>query len=74
MHWGCYYATALDIEVHPQRRLGVFITAVPIVKLFAWGEADSAGHVLRERDDGRRSRDKVQKKKRYSIFDFKVHK
>jgi hypothetical protein len=20
MHWGCYYATALDIEVDPQRR------------------------------------------------------
>jgi hypothetical protein len=28
----------------------VFInfTAVPIVKLFAWGEVDSGGHVLRE--------------------------
>ena len=46
MHWGCYYAAALDIEVDPQRRrfgcLGenvvcVFITAVPITKLFAWG-------------------------------------
>ena len=20
MHWGCHYVTALDIEVHPQRR------------------------------------------------------
>jgi len=26
----------------------VFITAVPITKLFAWGEMDSGGHVLRE--------------------------
>ena len=26
----------------------VSITAVPIVKLFAWGEGDSGGHVLRE--------------------------
>jgi hypothetical protein len=24
------------------------ITAVPIIKLFAWGEGDSGGHVLRE--------------------------
>jgi len=24
----------------------VFITAVPILKLFAWGEGDSGGHVL----------------------------
>jgi hypothetical protein len=24
------------------------ITAVPIMKLFAWGEGDSGGHVLRE--------------------------
>jgi hypothetical protein len=27
----------------------VFITAVPITKLFAWGEGDSGGHVLREK-------------------------
>ena len=27
----------------------VFITAVPIIKLFAWGEGDSGGHVLREK-------------------------
>ena len=27
---------------------GVFITAVPMMKLFAWGEGDSGGHVLRE--------------------------
>jgi hypothetical protein len=27
----------------------VFITAVPIIKLFAWGEGDSGGHVLRDR-------------------------
>jgi hypothetical protein len=26
----------------------VFHTAVPITKLFAWGEGDSGGHVLRE--------------------------
>ena len=26
----------------------VIITAVPITKLFAWGEGDSGGHVLRE--------------------------
>ena len=26
----------------------VFITAVPLIKLFAWGEGDSGGHVLRE--------------------------
>jgi hypothetical protein len=26
----------------------VFITAVPITKLFAWGEGDSGGQVLRE--------------------------
>ena len=26
----------------------VFIIAVPIIKLFAWGEGDSGGHVLRE--------------------------
>ena len=26
----------------------VFITSVPIIKLFAWGAGDSGGHVLRE--------------------------
>jgi hypothetical protein len=26
----------------------MFFTAVPITKLFAWGEGDSGGHVLRE--------------------------
>ena len=26
----------------------MFITAVPIIKLFAWGRGDSGGHVLRE--------------------------
>jgi hypothetical protein len=30
------------------RAVCVFITAVPITKLFAWGEGDSGGHVLRE--------------------------
>ncbi len=28
--------------------VSVFITAVPIINLFAWGEGDSGGHVLRE--------------------------
>jgi hypothetical protein len=27
----------------------VFITAVPIVKLFAWGEGDSGGHFYERR-------------------------
>ena len=26
----------------------VFMTVGPIIKLFAWGEGDSGGHVLRE--------------------------
>jgi hypothetical protein len=26
----------------------VFISAVPTIKLFVWGEEDSGGHVLRE--------------------------
>ena len=26
----------------------MFITVVPITKLFAWGEGDNGGHVLRE--------------------------
>jgi hypothetical protein len=26
----------------------VFITAVPIIKLFAWGDGDNGGHMLRE--------------------------
>ena len=26
----------------------MFITAVPIIKLFAWGEGDSGGYVLRK--------------------------
>ena len=26
----------------------MFITAVPIIKLFAWGKGDSGGHLLRE--------------------------
>ncbi len=26
----------------------VFITAVPLITLFAWGEGESGGHVLRE--------------------------
>ena len=29
-------------------RTCVFITAVPLIKLFAWGEGESGGHVLRE--------------------------
>ena len=31
----------------------VFITAVPSVKLFAWGEGDSGGHVLARDDEPR---------------------
>jgi hypothetical protein len=33
----------------------VFITAVPITKLFAWGEGGSGGHVLRETTTRRRA-------------------
>jgi hypothetical protein len=43
VHWSGYDATALDIEVDPQRR-----RYLPIIKLFARGEGDSGGHVLRE--------------------------
>jgi hypothetical protein len=32
----------------PPRAVRVFITAVPIIKLFVWGEGDSGGHVLQE--------------------------
>ena len=32
----------------PQKSGSVFITTVPIIKMFAWGEGDSRGHVLRE--------------------------
>jgi hypothetical protein len=39
VHWGWDDATAVEC---------VFITAVPNIKLFAWGEGDSGGHVLRE--------------------------
>jgi hypothetical protein len=31
-----------------EEKVCLFITAVPITKLFAWGEGDSGGHVLRE--------------------------
>jgi hypothetical protein len=34
--------------VHVHTCTSVFITAVPIIKLFAWGQGDSGGHVLRE--------------------------
>jgi hypothetical protein len=30
----------------------VFITAVPLINLFAWGEGESGGHVLRETTSG----------------------
>ena len=34
---------------HDRKRLrGMVNTAVPIIKLLAWGEGDSGGHVLRE--------------------------
>jgi hypothetical protein len=29
----------------------VFITAVPLIKLFAWGQGESGGHVHATRDD-----------------------
>ena len=35
--------------------LCVFITAVPVTKLFAWGEGDSGGHVLRETTSAHRT-------------------
>jgi hypothetical protein len=59
VHWSGYDATALDIEVDPQRcRFGsrksddvcvcVFITSGPSTKLFTWGVGgDMGGHVLR---------------------------
>ena len=36
VHWSGYDATALDIKVDPG--VCVFTTAVPLIKLFAWGE------------------------------------
>jgi hypothetical protein len=33
---------------HGPKHFLCFITAVPILQLFAWGEGDSGGHVLRE--------------------------
>jgi hypothetical protein len=44
VHAGLSSGAALD---HP-RYVCVFITEVPITKLFAWGKGDSGGHVLRE--------------------------
>ena len=43
----CLSAELLKFSVG-QACVCVFITAVPIIKLFAWGEGDSGGHVLRE--------------------------
>jgi hypothetical protein len=49
-----YPATCLQVPVwcsgeNPQpEAVYVFITVVPMMKLFAWGEGDSGGHVLRE--------------------------
>ena len=37
-----------NLKVFDQMCVCVFITAGPITKLFAWGEGDSGGHVLRE--------------------------
>ena len=41
---------AASIRAMVKQGVRVFITAVavPITKLFAWGEGDSGGHVLRE--------------------------
>jgi hypothetical protein len=38
----------LENQSTPGVHVCVFITAVPIIKLFARGEGDSRGHVLRE--------------------------
>jgi hypothetical protein len=46
VHMPC--ASAHDNQGVDISAQGVFITAVPIIKLFAWGEGDSGGHVLRE--------------------------
>ena len=35
-------------DVGAPAKVCVFISAVPITKLFAWGKGDSGGHVLRE--------------------------
>ena len=37
-------------EASSREEIGVcvFITAVPLIKLFAWGEGESGGHVLRK--------------------------
>jgi hypothetical protein len=44
-----YYKAVLVGDSGGHVYLCVFITAVPITKLFVWGEAeDSGGHVLRE--------------------------
>ena len=48
-----YYCSTYYKAVHgdPSRKAlkaCVFITGVPIIKLFEWGEGDSGGHVLRE--------------------------
>jgi len=39
--------TLLLFYCHGADAVCVFNTAVPITKLFAWGEGDSGGHVLR---------------------------
>jgi hypothetical protein len=38
----------IDVDVISVCLMRVFITAVPITKLFAWGGWDKGGHVLRE--------------------------
>jgi hypothetical protein len=35
----------VSVTGHLSRYVCVFITAVPITKLFAWGKGDSGGHV-----------------------------
>ncbi len=50
LYKGCvYYFSTYYKAVRRTRSFKcVFITAVPLIKLFAWGEGESGGHVLRE--------------------------
>jgi hypothetical protein len=40
--------TVTNTNTHGDQGVCAFITAVPFIKLFAWGEGDSGRHVLRE--------------------------
>ena len=43
----------------------VFITAVPLIKLFAWGDGESGGHVLRELKASRSANGSTEKPKEH---------